>query len=233
MEVSDLIALTENCTCIDACLELPPNQLDPNNLSLVLLGKLITYKSIGISTVSDVVNKAWKPAFQIRVSRLEENTFIFHFQHEVDMFNAYRRRPWSIRGGHLVLKQWNPSLTWQEVPFTTSALWVQVHGLPRLWRSPENLRLISGKVGSVVEVDLAGDGGGTWKRFIRIQIEVELHRPLLPGIFLPRNDLPHLWISLRYEKLANVCYRCGVIGHETHACQGKAFLIFLAMSSLP
>ena len=46
------------------------------------------------------------------------------------------------------------------------------------------------------------------------------------GSFLPRNDLPHLWISLRYEKLANVCYRCGVIGHETHACQGKAFLIW-------
>ena len=142
------------------------------------------------------------------------------------MFNAYCRRPWSIRCGHLVLKQWNPSLTWQEVPFTTSTLWVQVHGLPELWRSPENLRLIGGKVGSVVEVDLAGDEGGTWKRFIRIQIEVELHRPLLPGIFLPRNDLPHLWISLRYEKMANVCYRCGVIGHETHACQGKAFLIW-------
>ena len=102
------------------------------------------------------------------------------------MFNAYRRRPWSIRGGHLVLKQWNPSLTWQEVTFTTSALWVQVHGLPKLWRSPENLRLIGGKVGSVVEVDLARDGGGTWKRFIRIQIEVELHRPLLPGIFFTK-----------------------------------------------
>ena len=74
MEVSDLIALTENCICIDACLELPPYQLDPNNLSWVLLRKLITYKSIGISIVSDVVNKAWKPAFQIRVSRLEENS---------------------------------------------------------------------------------------------------------------------------------------------------------------
>ena len=150
---------------------------------------------------------------------------MFHFQHEADMANTYRRRPWSIRGGHLALKQWNPSLTRQEVPFTTSAFWVQVHGLPELWISPNNLHLISGKAGNVVEVDLARDGGGTWKRFICIQIEVMLNRPHIPRIFFPRNDLPHLWISLRYEKLADVCYRCGTIGHKTHASQGKAFLI--------
>ena len=139
------------------------------------------------------------------------------------MFNAYRRRPWSIRCGHLVLKQWNPSLTWQEVPFTTSTLWVQVHGLPELWRSTENLRLIGGKVGSVVEVDLAGDGGRTWKRFIRIQIEVEVHRPLLPGIFLPRNDLPHLWISLRYEKMANVCSGVGLLATKLMHVKERRF----------
>ncbi|XP_075659200.1 uncharacterized protein LOC142629097 [Castanea sativa] len=124
------------------------------------------------------------------------------------MANAFRRRPWSVRGGHLVLKQWDPALDWQEVPFATSTFWVQGE-----------------KAGKVIEIDLAGENGGAWKRFTRIQVEVELLQPLMPGIFLPRDNLPHLWISLRYEKLANVCYRCGIIGHETHVCQGKPFLI--------
>ncbi|KAF3945993.1 hypothetical protein CMV_027689 [Castanea mollissima] len=142
------------------------------------------------------------------------------------MANAFRRRPWSVRGGHLVLKQWDPALDWQEVPFAiTSTFWVQVHGLPVLWRSPSNLRKIGEKAGKVIEIELAGENGGAWKRFTRIQVEVELLQPLMPGIFLPRDNLPHLWISLRYEKLADVCYRCGIIGHETHVCQGKPFLI--------
>lgn len=70
-------------------------------------------------------------------------------------------------------------------------------------------------------VDLDGEGGGSWKRFIRIQVKIELNRPLIPSIFLPRHNLPHLWISLIYEKLVDVCYRCGIIGHESYTCQGK------------
>ena len=79
------------------------------------------------------------------------------------MTNAFRRRPWSIRGGHLVLKHWNPSLTWQEIPFSTSTFWVQVHDLPDLWRSPANIRRLGEKAGKVVEVDFAGEGSFGYK----------------------------------------------------------------------
>ena len=225
MEVSDLIARSENSSWIDACVKLPPNQLSPKTPSWVLIGKLITCKEVGLATVTDVANKAWRPIFQIWVNRLNNKLFKFNFQHEADMANAFRRRPWSIRGGHLVLKHWNPSLTWQEIPFSTSTFWIQVHDLPDLWRSPTNLRRIGEKARKVVEVDYAEEGDGSWRRFIRIQVEVDLLQPLMPGTFLPRNNLPHLWVSLRYEKLADVCYRCGIIGHEARDCSGKMFYI--------
>jgi len=47
----------------------------------------------------------------------------------------------------------------------------------------------------------------------------------MPGAFLPRKNLPSLWIALKYEKLADVCYRCGLVSHETRNCQGEAFLL--------
>ena len=68
----------------------------------------------------------------------------------------------------MILKQWSLELTWQEVEFSTSTLWVQIHALPTLWRSEENLRRIGSKVGTVLEVDLTGNAGGAWRKFHRV-----------------------------------------------------------------
>ena len=70
----------------------------------------------------------------------------------------------------MVLKRWNPNLSWQEVDFFVSIFWVQVHRLPSLWLSENNLKKIGSLVGEVLEVDFIGDGGGFWKKFSRIQM---------------------------------------------------------------
>lgn len=57
MEVLDLIACTENNTWIDAWVELPPNQPNPKAPTWVLLGKLITYKEVGLTIITNVVNR--------------------------------------------------------------------------------------------------------------------------------------------------------------------------------
>ena len=93
MEVLDLIARTKNNTWIDACVELPQNQPNLKAPTWVLLGKLITYKEVGLAIVTNVVNRVWQPAFQVWVTHLDNKLFMFSFQHEADMVNAFRRRP--------------------------------------------------------------------------------------------------------------------------------------------
>ena len=78
-------------------------------------------------------------------------------------------------------------------------------------------------MGLVLDIEFTGSGGEVWRRFSRIQVEVAIAKPLLPGFFLPRADLPDLWISLKYEKLADVCYNCGTIGHEDRYCSASCF----------
>ena len=60
-----------------------------------------------------------------------------------------------------MLKKWSPDVTWQEVDFTFSAFWVQVHGLPTLWKTEDNLKRIGANIGRVLDVDLIGESGGT------------------------------------------------------------------------
>ena len=188
MEVSDLVARTEKFSCQEIRIELPPNQNTIQNPDLILLAKIITSKNISYNMVKDVTVKAWKPVFPMEVKRLSKEIFMFIFHHEVDLHKVYSRRPWSIKRGHIVLKRWSPELTWQEVDFSTSSLWVQVHGLPPLWRTEDNLKRIGSRVGSVLDVDLTGDSGGVWRKFIRLRVEVDIANPLPPGVFLPRQN---------------------------------------------
>lgn len=154
---------------------------------------------------------------------MDKDIFMFSFSHEVDAHRAYHRRPWSCKGGHLILKKWNPKITWQEVEFSSSTFWVQIHGFLALWNSEQNLRKIGMRLGEVVEVDLVGEPSGAWKKFFRIRVDIPVGKPLLPGLFLPRPNNTDAWIGLKYEKLADVCYQCGVIGHEEWSCTGTVF----------
>ena len=223
MEVSDLVTKTEKCSCQDIRIELPPNQdnnLPPDN---ILLAKIISSKNINYNMVKDITVKAWKPVFPMEIKRLSKEVFMFSFDHEVDLHKVFTRRPWSIRGGHMVLKRWSPDLTWQEVDFSTSSIWVQVHVLPTLWRTEENLRKIGSGVGAVLEVKLIGEPGGMWRKFIRLRVEMDISNPLIPGVFLPRPGKNELWIGLKYEKIADICYCCGIIGHDQKNCLAEVF----------
>jgi hypothetical protein len=150
---------------------------------------------------------------------------MFTFGHEVDRQLAFNRRPWTIKGAHLVLKTWPPKLTWQEVTFTSSTFWVQIHGLPRLWLHSDNLLSIRQLVGRVLEVDLVAEPIPQWRKFVRIRIEIEISNPLKPGIFLPRPRLQDVWIGLKYEKLSEFCFKCGVIGHTEKDCSLERYLL--------
>ncbi|KAL0010223.1 hypothetical protein SO802_005331 [Lithocarpus litseifolius] len=225
-EVSDLVSKTEKCSCQDIKLKLPPNQESFIPSDFTLLAKIITTKTISFNMVKEVTT------FLMEIKWISKEVFMSTFHHEVDLRNVFMKRPWSIRGGHMILKRWSLELTWQEVDFSTSTIWVQIHGLPTLWRSEENLQRIGSKVGSVLEVNLTGDAGGVRKKFHRVRIEMDVSYPLILGIFLPRPNKCDLWIGLKYEKIVDLCYRCGIVGHNQKNCSSELFQLLNPVGNL-
>lgn len=223
--VSELVSHTEQCSCDEFRIELPSNQKNPESFKLILVGKIISTRNFNYSVVRDIVTKAWNLSFLVSVKKVDKNLFLFTFQHEADLNMVFRRRPWTLRGAHLILKVWELNLNWNEIDFSKSTFWIQVHGLPSFWQNKPNLTRIGNKVGTVIEVDLIGEPPPRWFRFVRVRVEINISAPLSPSMFLPRLDLDDVWIGLKYEKLPDLCFICGIIGHDSNACTSMKKLI--------
>ena len=70
----------------------------------------------------------------------------------------------------------------------------------------------------MIEVDLSRESQPRCSCFVRIRVEVEVSKPLWLGIFLPRKDLSEFWIGFKYECLPALCYKCGILGHDSVGC---------------
>ena len=149
MEVSEFVNRTKHNAPLKTYAEFPPNQDFESSSRSTLIGKLISSKNPNLTIVKDVVLKAWRLVYQLAVKRLDKDIYLFSFQHEADALKVFDRSPWFIHGGHLILKECNPNLSWQEVNFSKYTFWIQVHRLPSLWQSEPNLRNIRARAGTI------------------------------------------------------------------------------------
>lgn len=54
---------------------------------------------------------------------------------------------------------------------------------------------------------------------MRYRVEIDTTKPILPEMFLRRINRKLIWIYLKYERLLNICYKCGIMKHEMRQCK--------------
>ncbi|KAJ4832985.1 hypothetical protein Tsubulata_021061 [Turnera subulata] len=57
-----------------------------------------------------------------------------------------------------------------------------------------------------------------WQGFIRARIEIATDMPLLPGVACRDANGNEIWVRFLYERLGEICARCGRITHPTSRC---------------
>lgn len=120
----------------------------------LLIGKILTNKAFPKSLVKEILIKAWNVINDVEVSAVDKNIFMFSFKHEADVRRAWDRRPWTVKGEHLVLKRFSPDISVSEVDFSFTEFWIQIHGFPLNRRSKENVLKIGSMAGRALDTDL-------------------------------------------------------------------------------
>ena len=72
-------------------------------------------------------------------------------------------------------------------------------------------------LGYVVEVDNK-TFSSEQARFIRIRVEIPLHKPIRRGGYVLSPEGDRVRVGFKYERMVGLCYQCGLFGHDAKEC---------------
>ncbi|CAN1181662.1 hypothetical protein LINPERHAP2_LOCUS35533 [Linum perenne] len=118
----------------------------------------------------------------------------------------------------LALKKGDDFNNPDEVPFDSMEIWVQLHNIPARYKTLENIKMVANTYFRFIDVDKAGLQPGTWHRFVRVWVEIDLREPL-PDYFIIPTGATREKVSIVNEKAIELCKSCSRLGHVEYGCQ--------------
>ena len=69
-----------------------------------------------------------------------------------------------------------------------------------------------------MEVDVT-KSGVKWGKYLRVRVQLDVTKKLIRGKKIAVEGGEQRWISFKYERLPNFCYRCGLLSHGLRDCR--------------
>lgn len=183
----------------------------------VLVGRLATTKPVKFHFLRDTMASIWRPGRGVCISEIATNLYVFKFYHEVDVKRVLEDGPWSYENNMLILKLLGPSENPQEVALNMAEMWVQAHNLPSNYVTENVAAAIGSTLGIFIKAHKK-NFEGPWRSFMRIRVQLDITKPLRRRLKMKKAGGEPFWVDFKYERLANFCFLCGVIGHTEKFC---------------
>ncbi|KAK9921712.1 hypothetical protein M0R45_030212 [Rubus argutus] len=136
------------------------------------------------------------------------------------MAKVLEREPWDFDRSLILMGVLREEEAVTAVDLKTAVFWVQIHGVPLRFRTPEVAEDIGSVVGGVVDVGRAS-GEDCVGRFLRVRVRMDVTQPLLRRTVVPFPGIGDREVDFRYEYLPEFCQECGLIGHPTRVCDER------------
>ncbi|KAL4297051.1 hypothetical protein GQ457_12G005610 [Hibiscus cannabinus] len=186
------------------------DQIDSTMRNVIIVRLL--GRNIGYQSLLNRIHALWKPSGDLQLIDLENNYFLVRVEDPRDYERILTEGPWTIYGSYLTMQPWSCSFSTSEKHPSRVVVWVRLPGLPYRYYSKALFRRIAAIVGEVVRVDYNTQAGERGK-FARLAGTVDLNKPLVPCIGI--DDFTQ---QLEYERLQNICFKCGIYGHSQDIC---------------
>ncbi|KAG8387753.1 hypothetical protein BUALT_Bualt02G0054100 [Buddleja alternifolia] len=149
----------------------------------------------------------------MEMNSVEENKYAFIFKEKSDLDKVLKMAPWSFRGHLVILRQWDPDKSVENINLDSALFWVQARNLPVRSINTATAKIIGDTIGRFVKTDLVSENQ-RWRKALRIRVELNVHKPLTDSIKLQTPQGNVICVEIRYGRLSDFCFRCGLIGHK-------------------
>lgn len=128
-------------------------------------------------------SKSWHKKMDFSVTQKWNNIFLFSVN-EVDVHLVLENQSWSITNNLIPIRDWPLDVPLEELDFSSTLIWVQVHRLSPNQLNAENAKIIGNFMGQFLNEDLSQDGYISFPHFLRIRICMDLNKPFLTGLMI-------------------------------------------------
>lgn len=150
---------------------------------------------------------------------LGNNSFLIEFENSWDKARVLEGRPWTFEGSLFSMLEFDGNSHPTELPFNIASFWVRMYNLPLVCMGRAIGERLGSHLGGVEEVDTDEKGVG-WGKYLRVRVNLNVHKPLLRGRMLKVKDKTH-WVVFQYEKIPWFCFSCGVVYHGVLGCSKR------------
>lgn len=189
---------------------------------LAIIGKVLSSTVLNIQTIIAALRPAWGNPRGLEIKPARKNTFIAEFGSKQDFDRVLDGSPWYVGKKAVLVQKLDPNLRPSEVPFDKMSIWIRICDLPFGLMNNRWGWMLANKVGKVINVEVDAQGRA-WGPYLRAKVQVDISKPLLRciSIFSEKRQTTELY-DVKYEKLPNYCYSCGIIGHSSVECPTPA-----------
>ncbi|XP_019186446.1 PREDICTED: uncharacterized protein LOC109181145 [Ipomoea nil] len=152
-----------------------------------LVGRFLSDRPIKIDHMQQVLASVWRPVMGMYAVTLADDLFLFQVPHPKDLQRVIADGPWAFDNQLLVCDQVPPGIQPEDVALDTIPFWVQIHGLPGMYASPEFVSKIGDYIGQFMAEDPL-NFGGAWRSYYRIRVRLSVSTPLKRRMRLIRRD---------------------------------------------